>query len=113
MRCASAGATPLAASVETTTKRMRKAAELLARLRDMRLVQRRGRWCERRPRTEHVPRALKIKIDHRCDEKREQLRDHEPADDGKAERAAQLGARAETDGNRQCTHDGGHGRHHD
>src|SRR5260370_10058628 len=67
----------------------------------------------RRAAAEEMPRLLEIDVDHRRDEQRQQLRHEEPADHGEAQGAAQLGAGAEADGDRQAAHDRRHGGHHD
>src|ERR1035437_9199893 len=76
----------------------------------------------RRKRLPHLPlshgprepaRAFHIKIEHRRDVESQQLRDYQAAYHGKAQRAARLGAGAETERDRQRAHQRRHGGHHD
>src|SRR3982750_3642576 len=50
--------------------------------------------------------ALEVDVDHRRDEEREDLREHEAADHRQAERHARAAARAEADRDRQAAHQG-------
>ena len=57
--------------------------------------------------------AVKEEVDDRRGEERQGLGDDEPADDGDAERAAELRAGPSTESERQAAEQGGHGGHHD
>src|SRR5258708_28106013 len=65
------------------------------------------------PAGEPMREAVEIEVDDRRGVEGEPLRHEQAADNGDAERAAQLGAGALADGERQAAADRGEGRHHD
>jgi hypothetical protein len=57
--------------------------------------------------------AVEEKVDYRGGEEGQHLRDDQSADDGDAQRLAQLRADAHADGQRKPAEQGSHGGHHD
>src|SRR6185312_13767002 len=108
--CARAGA---ATSGQLAATPSSSRATLLSRLDDTVIAYPCGRCGDRRFAAEEMPQTLEIEIDHRRNEQGQELGDKQAADHGEAQRAAQLGAGAEADGDRQAAHDRRHGRHHD
>src|SRR5258708_7697678 len=57
--------------------------------------------------------GFEIEINNRREEKRQQLRNEQASDDGKAQRLARFATCAETEGDLQTSHQRGHRCHHD